>query len=1515
MSTTSSVNFPATEDESGYLRAIRSALLDLPATGPKGFEGLIAEVLTAACGRTYRLAASGSQGGRDGDGGNVYFEAKRYSGALKRPTVSDKLMELGRRDVGHIDLFVLAVTSQVNAQDAEFYKLGCQNIGLELLLLDWNSSSNSIPELAVFLTLAIDEVRQFFRRYHPARATEFNSAIGELAARGISRTQTDMLTALCNPLASLAHAREASQTWFKRVFASEAEARRHLYQPLAPFDNEGIQHRERAELSGALEQAFTSAPDGILWLLDGREGAGKSSLFASCWSSLTAPPVLAFVAAEDCRDSARLSDLDEFIARKLAVQTTRTSSNDAPHRWERRLRAWQQLEQPEQLRLVVYLDGVNQAPDVNWRRWIEGLIAYLKPIGGRLVVSSRPEFSQRIVETVGARVKRIVVPEWTELELSEILLKRGLNFSEIHAGVRDALRNPRLLSIAFEVLNNQEIRSLDELHPERLMFEYMNKAARDSAVQLESREFASALQGLAKEFVSRLQQDNRDDSHIFSEDFDSRIRAAADSRFFVPVPRESRRYSIHRDGLSLALGLWLISELEKELRNKREPAPHLESLIQPIAAFDYTADAIFAAVMVSFLDKKVSGRVGALLLSRYSFLQNRLPNEKEVLAGLARHNVDLLLDAAEFTLEDGLSPGEGIVGEVLSLIRLEESGWDKISSRIRTWLTIRSEAADTIGGDDEAERQARLKKRSDEYYERLRQLSHEERTLLHGRCVDQDVKPYHLLAFSLMRGHHLAPFAQELVIWSLGTSVLSSFYDLVAEFLQLVQHNLVDWEKTREALLRASLPLRRAGVSKSGKLAALRLLLATGSPVDAGEAEMLYSEIVEGRETGESWSLRENLCAVDPCDPSSSEPENIQETVERFREIEPKKLFQHMGNSNEGIIFGMALPAICRFSPALASEKFRALGADVLTRSGLPLRQGIQPLLAGSALLSEKFMPDLTELIVDCSNEEDHRTRIVPDAMLVQQFAMEIVLPHLDGGEQLKVFERLRNTQIARSAVTMLRPSSPSLVSNALECAIQMNDDVRKCNVLFYLAYSGTSIPAFLATRFSTLLGHSDMLVRAHALAIAARADDPALTKIVVESEWTARGLNNEKHSLEIHAGSRALAKACDQGFIAPRMALRRMSLSSFGLIARNGEEGLAAVAEAVNTALQRVLNLTDAPTLAEIKEGEVGDDDVIPPTLSVVIEQRRARDWLGEDGDDDWDEQQDSAWNSYFKFSSKLTDEDARLALDHLSQECVEALVCGYPLLVATWLDLIMRAEAASQRLIFQFWQQLSFAVAHVSNDAIPLLSMTALRPLTEVVRSYRVTSLNTWLLWRNAHITEIAQICFDRLDFAESDAEIAAEVMAAEDAGQSGALDQYVTNQLAIGHPVNLCRALMVSGFRDESPLAKKLLDQYKNAYGMVGEACTAASYAYVRNCWARHWFDLMMTESSNDEFWCKSRIFLKIVDSRYLLWLRDTNPASAGEKFFCTLHAELRHRLDKRDSSRRSKLFGGKRPWWLS
>ncbi len=98
---------------------LKQCLTKLNPTGPDGFEGLMRVFLNEITGAPFRLAASGTQGGRDGRSitdDDIVFEAKLYTTALKKDSVIVKLTELSRDGVFSDMLFVLGSTIEVSDQ-------------------------------------------------------------------------------------------------------------------------------------------------------------------------------------------------------------------------------------------------------------------------------------------------------------------------------------------------------------------------------------------------------------------------------------------------------------------------------------------------------------------------------------------------------------------------------------------------------------------------------------------------------------------------------------------------------------------------------------------------------------------------------------------------------------------------------------------------------------------------------------------------------------------------------------------------------------------------------------------------------------------------------------------------------------------------------------------------------------------------------------------------------------------------------------------------------------------------------------------------------------------------------------------------------------------------------------------------------------------------------------------------------------------------------------------------------
>lgn len=139
-----------------HLKNLRAALLKLHPTGPEGFEGLIATLLTSITSIPFRLASSGSQFGVDGQAiyppDGVSFEAKRYDSSIRKESILAKLQEIVSERGRATELWVLGASCQVSTQITGYLEDFESREGIGTLILDWDETS--VSPLAAALAMA-----------------------------------------------------------------------------------------------------------------------------------------------------------------------------------------------------------------------------------------------------------------------------------------------------------------------------------------------------------------------------------------------------------------------------------------------------------------------------------------------------------------------------------------------------------------------------------------------------------------------------------------------------------------------------------------------------------------------------------------------------------------------------------------------------------------------------------------------------------------------------------------------------------------------------------------------------------------------------------------------------------------------------------------------------------------------------------------------------------------------------------------------------------------------------------------------------------------------------------------------------------------------------------------------------------------------------------------------------------------------------------------------------------------
>src|ERR1700733_1037489 len=107
-------------NSANHLNELRDIVRKLKPTGPDGFEGLLAVVLTEITKTSFGLAHAGSQHGKDGQSilndNSISFEGKLYDDDVPKNEILSKIAEIAADDDGAADLWVLGSTGPVATQ-------------------------------------------------------------------------------------------------------------------------------------------------------------------------------------------------------------------------------------------------------------------------------------------------------------------------------------------------------------------------------------------------------------------------------------------------------------------------------------------------------------------------------------------------------------------------------------------------------------------------------------------------------------------------------------------------------------------------------------------------------------------------------------------------------------------------------------------------------------------------------------------------------------------------------------------------------------------------------------------------------------------------------------------------------------------------------------------------------------------------------------------------------------------------------------------------------------------------------------------------------------------------------------------------------------------------------------------------------------------------------------------------------------------------------------------------------
>ena len=803
--------------------------------------------------------------------------------------------------------------------------------------------------------------------------------------------------------------------------------------------------------------------------------------------------------------------------------------------------------------------------------------------------------------------------------------------------------------------------------------------------------------------------------------------------------------------------------------------------------------------------------------------------------------------------------------------------------------------------------------------ERIEGLTDAEKSYMETNLVELDagdVDRLHRLALFLLAGLPLKKFVGPLVSSAFSASLTPTIGSPHSEFEQLLRWNFVDWAETREALLEwiGCIGDERSSVGNWTVAVALR---GTGDQSDAAEAQRLTEMLTTNYKKVGPWRLVETYCATDPCDPEAPRPENISGTAEKYRNTAVDRVALTMGNSEETYFLRKALPGVARFKPEAGAYAIRKLAVNALARQGVPRRQAVLTLLPHSVLLARQDVDALVSHAQSVRGSSRNQSG-TSDDWLTAQYSLFIALPHLSGNEQLTALNGMQTDSLLVNLLGTIRPAEAAVVESLFEAAFADKDAQRLLRLMAAVCHAKAPLTARAKGIIAELLEFPENTVRAEALAIASTYKSKLLLKRLANSNWDAARLTPNKDHFELWYGSAAFVAAVRVGVINVDEALDRMALSHYGIAAELlGDRAARLVADRVEVALGKVLNLGEFTGLPEMEQAVPDSGSSLPPLVSLgeassTVDSLAAFKRLAET-EKQFDERQRRLHRAYERFSRELTKSDAHLVLTNFTTEGMSAVVTARPDVIRGWHALLIRAEDIKKPSIHNFAIEFAGAISAEHTElAVSLFrAYSRVEPLVRQVIGMAKVPMEAEVLWSRGNNPEISVLCTERLDNCTSDDEIAVEVLAAFANKQENILRSYVERLLSTREPVHIGRALTVAGFSDESAFAEDALSRFNGAKGFVGEAHLAARGAYDRNRWSKHWYECIRSATSEVDFWRYSVLLSKIVDGRVDLWGDFERSKESFKAFIPTIRDRIKNRIDRWNGKRKKTLFGGKIP----
>ncbi|USV55892.1 hypothetical protein [Aeromonas encheleia] len=1498
------------------LDTIRTGILSLKAAGADGFEGLLRIALTDFTGIPFRLAASGLQGGMDGDavmpGDPVCFEAKRYSGEIHRNEVLTKIVDLARSKNIADRLWILGATTEVSSQLATAIKENGDQHAVSTLILDWTATP--LPLLAIVVVSASDTAIEFIVKNHHEKTNQKKLTEDELKTAFSSISHHPEFEILLHRLKSnlnvsklaLKRAVDLNVEWREHTFGSTRLARERLGQGLAVLEqtSPSMRNELRRRIAGEVEVRKEV-------ILLGDEGLGKSWLSAQLCSN--AEGLALFISAEQF-DGVSVDNLDDFLIQHLIKQTGEVDDDALKLRWKHRLQAWR--SSPPLASLLIVVDGLNQRQSLRWDRLLNGIQSRLSEIKGRMIVTVRPQFWRKIVvHGIAFQPTIIEVPEWSSTERDRLLKHYGVSLDWLDQQTLQTLHNPRLLSIAVATLPNHEAIAWKGLTTDRLLMEHLRASQRENYEDETFVILTKRLSEHATEVLKRVQESSNEPPQNFQAD----SSAVIETRFFRPLPGPGGQYELREEGLTLALGFTLVDQLWQTLLAKQEPSMRVIQLVEPISAMDRTADVIFASLLICALDDiRFDTEIFSVLLDAFANIQNVDDRRFEEFIEIVKHQPEALFDVLkDLCLERGRRLNQDWLVHAAFEVARSEAGWKAAETAIHQWLHCYN--MDPIAqtnryhkqGDSEYEKQ--LGKKQLEIKETFSSLSIFEKKLLERMTdVSSGIDEIFTLALRLLAGHSLVSFAESFISMGLAFSLDRNIHSARKAFQQLTTFNRIERVATRVAFLRSIEPLRTKNTSRGGQWTVVRMLYATGEIADAAVAYLLAEELQKDCYHFD-FSLPGSWRQVEVANPDATNPLDMDGGIQQFKSLDPEKILQTMSWGSEDHTFNEFLPVACRFEPTIAIEKTRDILTGLYTRTAFPLRQLILNFECHIPLVD----PDLANKFIHRILESDvFETLPEKEQSICRMFSLYYIAAQIPANEQLRCLtSKATGADYLLSIVPSLKPQPTEEIVTALQDALEKNNEDTAYLILAAARYGHTLINDELEEVILYCSCSKSSKLRAISFELATHRDLHSVRQAHICSSWNATSVDEK--TFESWFGSMLLVEACVRDEVSIEEFLDRISQNTWFVAA--DKLGIIFTKLLADWFVSRLRGGVEAisdiqPPLAELKLSRTEP----APFIFLSIEetdlegerfpkQKSLKEFL--EIDDNFDERQNRLNTVVKIFFEGLKGSDARFLVQEITIDNLKKFTAKVPMLLDELVEILDQAEDAQ----FVWLKNLAFAVANLISAQDPVHAVALLERACSAKGFVTLElednlTLEHQAIWGCYASEPVKTLWRQRLLTSENDVILAREVLAAERFGADDFIKSIILQFMSCKDSLDTAYAISIAGYSAQSDQLVDILSKHINDKGFCAQAAKHALLEHKKAHWARKWLESMWSAPTPEEFWLCLMIAKTCMDARVNVKMPDN---SRWAQYVPVFHKAKKAAMKERDKEREKLLLGQAKP----